>query len=183
MNYLPLFLGQIPEAIYLALFLIYAKKLTTHRLIFCVLSVIEYSLLMYNFMYDWYFHIFLILMLYITLKIVYKEKSQITDIFIILVAFVYLGITSAVIFLLFSMLYPNIIISTIVHKTILFVTLFSLNYKLNGIQRLYKKYWNRNNEPKIMKSVTFRSLNVVAFNIIFAILNICMLYAVTIIDK
>lgn len=183
MDWLILFFIQIPEAIYLALFVIYTKKLTTHRLIFCILSVIEYLLLMYNFMYNWYFHISLMFMLYITLKVVYKEKSQITDVFIILLAFIYLGITSVVMFALFSVIYPNTIVAAIIHKIILFITLFSVNYKLNGIQQLYKKYWNRNNKPKRMKSATFRSINVVVFNLVFAILNICMVYAVSMINN
>ena len=105
MNMLILFLGQLPEAIYLTLFLIYAKKLTTHRLVFCLLGVIEYLLLMYNFMYNWYFHIGLIIMLYITLKVIYKEKSQITDVFIILISFIYLWLVSVVTYFVFSMIF------------------------------------------------------------------------------
>ena len=178
MNYLQLFLGQIPEAIYLAIFLIYTKKLKEHRILFIILTVIEYLLLKYSFQYNWYFHIALIFVLFITLKVIYKEKSQITDIFIILISFMYLGITSAILYIIFSIFYPNMIVTVIIHKIILFVTVFSLNYKLNNIQQLYKKYWNRNNKPKKFKSVTFRSVNVVLFNIIFVILNACMLYAV-----
>ncbi len=178
MNYLLLFLGQIPEAIYLALFLIFTKKLDKHRVLFTVLCVIEYLLLKYSFPFNWYFHIALIFILFITLKVIYKEKSQVTDIFIILISFAYLGLTSAITFLVFSVVYPNMIVCLIVHRLILFITIILFNYKLSKIQEIYKKYWNRNNKPKRLKSVTFRCLNVVSFNILFIILNACMLYAI-----
>ena len=49
MNYLQLFLWQIPEAIYLALFIVFTKKLDKHRILFTVITVIEYLLLKYSF--------------------------------------------------------------------------------------------------------------------------------------
>ena len=97
---LELLIGQIPEAIYFALFLIFAKKLKTHRLVFFITILIEYLLLKYSFPFSWYFHIGLIFMMYLTLKLIYKERSQITDVFIILVSFIYLWLASMITYLL-----------------------------------------------------------------------------------
>lgn len=41
---LELFLGQIPEAIYFALFMIYAKNLKTKRLLYTILMILEEEL-------------------------------------------------------------------------------------------------------------------------------------------
>ena len=42
---LELFLGQIPEAIFFSLFMIYTKRLKEKRILFTVLMTIEYLLL------------------------------------------------------------------------------------------------------------------------------------------
>jgi hypothetical protein len=56
------------------------------------------------------------------------------------------------------------------------------NKHVEGIsvfENIYKKLWNRNDKvPKKMKTTTFRALNLVVFNILFAVLNLCMLYAI-----
>lgn len=49
---LQLFLGQIPEAIFLALFMIYAKGLKEKRLLFIFLMIIEYLLTKYAFQFN-----------------------------------------------------------------------------------------------------------------------------------
>ena len=74
---LELIIGQIPEAIYFALFMIYAKGLKEKRILFTVLMVAEYLLLIYSFPYNWYFHIGYIVTTFFTLKVLYKEKAQI----------------------------------------------------------------------------------------------------------
>ena len=175
---LELLIGQIPEAIYFALFLIFAKKLKTHRLVFFITILIEYLLLKYSFPFSWYFHIGLIFMMYLTLKLIYKERSQITDVFIILVSFIYLWLASMITYLLFARIYPNIVTAAIVNRLIIFIPLLILNYRLNYIQKLYKKYWNRNSIPKKIKSITFRSINIVMFNMLFVILNLGVVYAI-----
>lgn len=169
-----LLLGQIPEAIFFALFMIYAKGIKEKRILYTILIVVEYLLLINIFPYNLKFHISFMIMTYIILKLLYKEKSQITDIFILLISYIILGISSALSFFTFN----DVIIASIVNRAILFVMLFSFKYKLIKIQKLYKNLWNRkaNNKFKI-KSTTFRALNVIIFNIFFYILNIFILYS------
>lgn len=175
-----LLLGQIPEALYFALFIIFAKQIKEKRILFTVLMVFEYLLAKYTFQYSVLFHISYIVLIYLLLKILYKEKSQITDIFIVLISYVFLGITSA---LCFFMCNKNALIASIVNRIIIFGFIFTMNYRLYKIQKIYKVFWNRNKEKKIMKSATFRSLNVVIFNLTFYVINIVMLYCKFLLQK
>ena len=174
MNLLELFLGQIPEAVFLALFMIFVKSLRKKRVLFIVLLTVSYVLLMDLFAYSWYAHIYLTIMIFVTLRVLYEEKSQITDVFILLIAYILLGVTSAICFVICR---GNPVIASIINRVIIFGLLFSFRNKLYKIQVLYKKFWNRNNKPKIIKSATFRSLNIVIFNVIFIFLYACMVVA------
>jgi len=174
MNLLELFLGQIPEAIFLALFIVFVKALPKKRILFTICMIIYYVLLMDLFAYSWYAHIGLTIMTFVTLKVLYREKSQITDIFILLIAYIILGVTSAICFMVCQ---GNPVIASVINRVIIFGFLFGFRNKLNKIQDLYKKFWNRNDKPKIIKSATFRSLNIVVFNLIFVLLNVCMIIA------
>lgn len=175
---LQLLLGQIPEAIFFALFMIYAKGLKEKRFLFTLLMVVEYLLTKYSFQYSWLFHITYMISVFLTLKLLYKEKSQITDVFILAIGYVVLGISC----ILFSIpmligIIKNYTICVILNRIFLIVFLLLFNNKLIKIQNIYKKFWNRNDKiPKKIKTTTFRALNLVVFNALFAILNLCMLY-------
>lgn len=174
MEFLQLFLGQVPEAIFIALFMIFVKNLKTKRVLFTLIMIVEYLLLMSLFVYNWMFHILYLVMTFIALKVLYKEKAQITDIFIFTIAYILIVISSALCYIISS---NNVIIGCIINRLLLFIPLLILNYKLNHIQNIYKKYWNRNDKiKKKIKSITFRSLNLVIFNLLFSIINFGMVY-------
>lgn len=80
MNILIVVLGQLPEAIFFALFMILAKNIKKKRLLFTGLMCLEYVLIMMLFQYNWLFHIIYTIMTFLTLKVLYKENAQITDI-------------------------------------------------------------------------------------------------------
>lgn len=176
MNLLEILIGQVPEAIYFALFLIFTKELKSKRCLFIILMIIEYLLLLNALVFNMWSHILYTILTFITLKVLYKEKAQITDIFTFGIASLSMIITSAVSFFIFQ---PNIILVSVANRIILFILLFSFKELLPKIQRLYKRLWNRNDEAKNkMKSTTFRSLNLVIFNVMFYIINIGMIVAV-----
>lgn len=176
MELLIVLLGQIPEAVFISLFMIFTKNLKEKRILFTILMIVEYLLLMAIFAYNWMFHILYVIIAHLTLKLLYKRKAQITDIFLLTLTYVPMIASSALCFLLSG---GNVIIGCIINRIILFVPLLILNYKLNKIQNIYKKYWNRNDAiKKKIKSITFRSLNVVLFNLLFVLINIGMLYAI-----
>lgn len=178
MNWTELLLGQIPEAVYFVLFLIFVKKLDKKRLSFGLVVVIEYVLLLNIFPSTWYFHIIFMCLLYIILKIFYSNKSQITDVFVILIGYIFLIFTSVISYGIVYITCKNLIFATILNRVLVFVTLFKFNYKLGVIQNLYKFNWNRSSNKKVMKSATFRSLNLVILYLSFAIINFGMAYRV-----
>ena len=171
-----LLLGQIPEALYFALFIIFAKQIKEKRILFTVLMVFEYLLVKYTFQYNVMFHISYIALIYLLLKVLYGEKSQITDVFIVLISYVSMILFSM---LAFPFININYTFACILNRTLMFLFLFIFRRKLYCIQKVYKLLWNRNdNKKKPMKSTTFRCINLVIFNTTFYILNILMLYIV-----
>ena len=176
---LQLLLGQIPEAIFFALFMIYAKGLKEKRFLFTLLMVVEYLLTKYSFQYNWMFHITYMISVFLTLKLLYKEKSQVTDVFILLISYVFLGFFSIFSVIVGKFIFGSIMLANIICKIIIFSFIFIFNNKLIIIQNIYKNLWNRNDkQSKKIKTTTFRALNVVVFNLLFAMLNLCMLYAI-----
>lgn len=176
MDILQILLGQLPEAIYFALFMIFAKNIREKRILFTILMIVDYFLLKYSFKFSAYFHILYIITTFLTLKVLYKEKSQITDVFTFGIASLILTITSIPSYLLFK---PNMVLVSIFNRLIIFSILFGFNYKLYNITNIYKNFWNRDDSKnKKIKSTTFRSLNLVVFNIMFYVIHVCMMYAI-----
>ena len=176
MDLMELLLGYIPEAIYFALFMIYTKQLKEKRLLYITLMVLEYLLLKQFVHFSIYFQVAYTFITFVILKILYREKAQIIDIFTFTIASIFLIITSVISFLISG---QNVILATIINRIIIFVVLFGFNYKLNVIQNLYKKLWNRNDKvKKKIKTTTFRSLNVIIFNVIFYFINVGIVYAI-----
>lgn len=175
---LKVLLGQVPEAIFFALFMIYTKDLKEKRILFTILMVLEYLLLKQFISFNIWFQILYTIITYILLKILYKQKAQITDIFTFTIANIFLVIASAL-FSLPKMLWNvDYTLCVVLCRIFLFAMLFIFKNKLYNIQKIYKKLWNRNDKvEKKIKTTTFRSLNVILFNVIFYIINIGMLLA------
>ena len=166
-------LGQIPEALYFALFLIFAKKLKEKRLLFIILMVIEYILLKQLLHFTIWFQILYTFITFLLLKVLYKNKAQITDIFIFTIASIILILISAIPSLIFC---HNITAAIITSRMIMFSLLFLCRNKLYSITNVYKSFWNRENKVKKIKTTTFRAINIVIFNLLFYIINLGMLY-------
>lgn len=178
MNWYELLMGKIPEAIFCALFIIVNKEIKEKRFIFTILMVVEYLLLKYALPYNSWFQVLYVVLTYLTLKVIYKDKSQITDIFIMVLAYIVIVITSIICYFVFANNGNNMIIANAINKFIMFLILFIM-YKKNLIfQKIYKKLWNKSDKKHKIKSTTFRSINLVLLNIIFVIINICMAYAI-----
>lgn len=162
MNLAELCLGQIPEAIYFVLFLLFAKRLKEKRILFVILMMVEYLLLKSFIHFDVWFQIGYTIMTFLTLKVLYKEKAQVTDIFTFGIASIILIAITIISFLIFM---PNSILVVLVSRLLLFIVVVVFRKKLYNIQKLYKKFWNRNDTvSKKLKSTTFRTLNTIIFN-------------------
>lgn len=173
-----LLLGQIPEAIFFALFMIYAKGIKEKRIFFTILMIIEYLLLINIFPYNWLFHISYIFITYLILKILYKDKSQITDIFIMLYSYVIMFAASLISYLPVLFTIKSYYVSLIINRIILIVFLILFHNKLKCIQKFMKKKWNRKQNSRGIKSTTVRCINLFLFNILFYFINIIMIFFV-----
>lgn len=174
---LELLLGQIPEAIYFALFMIFTKELKSKRILYIVLMITEYLLLKHFIIYNIWFQIAYTIAQFIILKILYKEKAQITDIFTFAIASAVLILISFISYFVIWTTLNNYYIAVILCRILLFTFLVVSHKKLCKIQKLYKLLWNRTNKKPIkMKSATFRAVNLVIFNIMFYIINLGMIF-------
>lgn len=175
MNILEILLGQVPEAIYFTLFMIFTKELKKKRILFTVLMIIEYILLLYSFPYSTWSHVLYFVISYIIMKILYKNKCNITDVFT-------LGIANLIVIpisiISFTLCNGNILIGNLIQKIVLFTTIILCKHKLPKITNMYNILWNRNNKPKKIKSTTFRALNLVIFNFSIIIIDVCMVAAI-----
>lgn len=180
MDILEITLGQIPEALYFALFMIFTNEIKTKRVCFIASTILEYVLLLNAFPYDIWSHILFIITLFLIMKIFYKDKCQVTDIFTLGISSLILIVDSIIIYLLTWFTVNNFLIGVILQKISMFVILFCIRKKLPNLRKLYYKMWNRNDKiKKIMKSTTFRSVNLVIFNFMFYFINICMILSYT----
>ena len=171
-----LIIGQIPEAIYFSLFMIYAKNIKTKRLLLTILLTLEYILLTRFLVLNIWFQIIYTFLLYIILKLLYKEKTQIIDIFIFMESLILLLICT-VPFLFLNIFINNIYLMCLFSKIVLFLIFFIIKNKLFKINRKFYKLWNRNDFAKRkIKSLTLRNISIVVFNILFYITNVLILY-------
>lgn len=175
---LELIVGQIPEAIFFSLFMIYAKGLKEKRILFTILMVVEYIILTKFLIYNSWFQIIYTFMVFIILKLLYKEKAQITDIFTFTIASIVVILICAILYFIVWFTINNYLIYAILTRIFMFAFIFLFKNKLNKIQNLYKKLWNKNDRRKGIKTTTFRSLNIVIFNIMFYIINIGMIFMI-----
>ena len=181
MNTLEILLGQIPEALYFAFFMINTKQLKEKRILYMTLMVIEYLMLTSVIKFNIWMQVLYTFISYIILKFLYKEHAQITDIFTFTIASAILIFISAISFGIISMTIRSKIVAYVVKNILMLIFIFTTRNRLTNIQKLYKKLWNRNDKvKKKMKTTTFRSLNVIIFNVIFWIINIGMVYAMTV---
>lgn len=171
-----LLLGQIPEAIYFALFMMLVKNIKEKRILFTILMILEYVFLKCFLVYNIWFQVMYFILSFIMMKMLYKDKIQITDIFTLGIASIILVITSAIPYAIIYFTIHNMLIYAILNRIIIFTLLFVFRYKLQNINKLYYKLWNRNDKPKKMKTTTFRALNLVIFNISFVIINLGILF-------
>lgn len=168
---LQILLGQIPEALYFTLFMIFVKEIKSNRVIFTILMILEYILLLNVLPYSTWSHVLYFVISYIIMKILYEEKCNVTDIFTLGIASIILGVISMICYFI---TFGNMFLGNILNKILSFTFVILCRHILPKINNLYKKLWNRGEHKYKMKSTTFRALNVVVFNLSFAIINIIL---------
>ena len=181
-NIILLFLEKICEAIYFSLFLIYGKNLKEKRLLFISIMIFEYILLTSVLQYTTWIHISYIAMTYINLKVLYKNKAQITDVFLFMIASIILIIIGAICVKISLILnfsgYNDYLKVLSLNRILMFLILFLIKNKINIYYKKFYKRWNRHTDKTKIRSLTLRNISVIVFNLMFYIINIGLTYII-----
>lgn len=173
---LELLLGQIPEAIYFALFMIFTKEIKEKRILYILGMTVEYLLIFNVLPYSLWTHIVYFIASFLLLKILYKNKSNITDIFTLGIASLFMIISCGLLYAIIYVTICNMIVYVLLQRIILLISIIWFKDKLPSINKLYKKLWNKSDYKYKMKSTTFRALNLVIFNFSFAVINLGIIF-------
>lgn len=176
MNVSEIILGQLPEAVYFAIFMILVKGLKEKRFIFTISMVIEYLLVLNILPYSIWSYVLYFVLSFLLLKILYKDKSNVTDIFTMGIASVIIIIVSIFSYFIVSLFSTNVTIGNLCQKVILFFIILVYKSYLPKINNIYKKLWNRSKHSYKIKSTTFRVLNLIVFNFSFVVINLGIMF-------
>lgn len=169
-------LGLIPEVLYFTLSIIFFKNIKEKRGWLIFLTSIAYFLCMFIRKYQIVYYVLFIAALYGILKILYKDKVQKIDIFVISLFSIYLTVISYLCSINFKEDLSNYYILYVVDRTLLFLP-FVFKNKYHKLYQLYCTLWNRNDQEKrIIKSITLRNISLIIINIAIVFMNI---YAVS----
>lgn len=164
-----IFLGMLPEALFFTMFLICSKKIKEKRIILFILIVLNYIGTGVLNTYSIYSYVLFIILQYTILKLLYKEKTEWIDVFLVTISHIYLFIIAISCYKVFS----DYKIALLVNRLLLLVP-FIFRNKLNYLYEEYRKLWNRNSNNKI-KSITLRNISLIFLNIfIFASDLVCI---------
>lgn len=170
--------GLIPEVLFFTLFITCAKGIKKKRIKLFLLMSIAYIICMFIKTYKISYYILFVILTYIIIKILYKNKVQIIDVFIISIAFIYISLLSFICSLLLNYEYTNLTLYYflyVIDRIFLFLP-FIVKDKFNSLYKLYCKLWNRNdNEKRPIKSLTLRNLSLVIINISIFLGNIYLI--------
>lgn len=175
-----LILEKILEAIYFSLFLIFGKNIKNKRLLFIVIMIFQYLILKQFIKFNVLFQIIYTFLSFINLKVLYKDKAQITDIFLFAVASIILILIGMICVAFRYLLNTNYISVLILNKILLFVFLFLIKNKINYFYKKYYNHWNRKEKGSVVKirSLTLRNISLIVFNLMFYIINIGLTYII-----
>lgn len=171
-------LGLIPECLYFTLFIIYTKKYKTKRILLFILLLAGYIILKFLFPINITFQILYILYVPLILKLLYKNKFHITDIFVFVYASIFLIIITLISLPIFF-IFNQYIIAFILNRILMFLFLILFKDKFNIIYKKIISQWNRNYQKKNkFKAITIRQICVISLNIMVFVLNIWISYII-----
>lgn len=169
---LSIFLGLIPEVLYFTLFITYCKNIKEKRIRLFLFISLAYVLCMFIQKYKIFYYVLFIALIYWIMKIVYKEKTQIIDVFVISLGSLYLTLLSCISLTLFNKDLSNYYFIMIISRILLYLPFIFHKY-FYILYRKYCKFWNRNdNEKRPIKSITLRNISLILLNCLIFIINI-----------
>jgi len=167
-------LASIFHSVYYCLFISESKKIKNKKLYFIMLTIVDYLIVqnIINFKLGVNADLFLLILFYVNLKFLYKDKARITDVISFILADTLLGIISVIIYFIFGMNFLSLIVELIVPLIIVIL----LNNKLNYIDQFYNKFWNRKRNKVKIKSITVRGFSLCITVFEFLALHFWMIY-------
>ncbi len=169
-------IGMLPDVIFFTYFLTYIKDIKTKRVRLFILTMITYIVCIMISQYNTYLYLLFIFIYYGILMLLYKEKIQLTEIFLILIMSAYLSYTSYFCFKFVKSDFSNYYFLAIISKIVLFIPIL-IRKKIRKIYKKYCIWWNRNDgEKRPIKSITIRNISLIIFNIFIVSINILILY-------
>lgn len=168
--------GLIPEVLFFTLFITCAKGIKKKRIKLFLLMSIAYIICMFIKRYEVFYYCLFVVLIYIILKILYGNKTQIIDIFIINLGFNYVCITSYICFLFLEKDLSNYYYLYIIERIILFC-IFIFRKSFNSLYKKYCALWNRNdNIKRPIKSITLRNISLITLNIGIVLMDLACIY-------
>lgn len=170
-----LLLEKVCEAVYFSLFLIIGKNIKNKRLLLIGIMIFEYLALNHFIHFNVWFQLAYTFMSFVNLKVLYREKAQVTDIFLFMVASVILIFISIAVYLGFYFTIRKYYYIALVINRIIMFSVIIFGRKL--ICSKYKDFcslWNRHNNPNKVRSLTLRNISIIVFNLMFWTINFCM---------
>ena len=143
-----LFLEKILEAIYFSLFLIIGKNLKEKRILFTTLMIFQYLILTSYIEYNIAFQFIYTFMTFLILKIIYKEKAQITDIFLFGAASIILIIFSVCAYLVILYTIKIYFVALILNRILIFSFLYFFKKQIRNLYVKFYSLWNRRHKSK-----------------------------------
>lgn len=172
---LSILLGLLPEVFYYTLFISYTKNIKDKKILLFILISISYCLCIFIQRWQLAYYMTLIVSIYIIIKLLYKRKVQIIDIFIISLMFLWATILSALMLIFLKTDNSNYWMLYILDRIFLFIP-FIFKNKFNLVYKKYCKLWNRNDkEKRPIKSITLRNISLIILNIFIFCLNIAII--------
>lgn len=169
--------AKLLEPIYFSLFLIIGKDLKNKRILLTCIMIFEYIMLKQFIHFNVAFQFIYTFMSFVNLKVLYREKAQITDIFLFAAASIVLIVLSIFTYMTSKMTYDNYFISLVLNRILLFLFLYLSRNKIRELYKKFYSHWNRHDNPKAIKSLTLRNISIIIFNLMFWVINLCMIYA------
>lgn len=179
MGILRLISAKLLEPIYFSLFLIIGKDLKKKRFLLTLIMIFEYVMLKEFIKFDVLFQVIYTFMSFINLKVLYKEKAQVTDIFLFAGASIILILLSMFTYLTALYTYKNYMISLIFNRILIFAFIFIFRKQIRELYKEFYSLWNRHSKPNKIKSLTLRNISIIVFNVMFWFINLGMIYFVT----
>lgn len=176
-NIIRFILVKFLEPIYFSIFLIIGKDLKQRKILFILIMLFEYLMLTSIIKFNIWFQLIYTFLSFINLKVLYKEKAQITDIFLFTAASIILIIVSIFSFTIIQCTINIYNVALILNRIILFLILFIFKNKIREWYKEFYSLWNRHHKPNKIKSLTIRNISIISFNTMFWIINIGMVLA------